>query len=357
MKRITVAEVHAKKVAELGLDPDSLDLTSTEAIAGAIRRLAGFLCPCTAITLTRRIVRPLLGLVDDLDAIKERVEAIIEAVIAHGDLLEEQEFREGQAAGSATLLYAAPPSFVFRESGAAILLGIASDQLSALPDNLEDRIEYTNHVRKLLSERDEDLRNELTQLGLIELSYQKWLKQPSSEPPTQHISKLDALLKSAPLSGEILGLSILNPESSVRFYPRRWTEPKALSGMFVGRRPQAYGAPIWCYVELQKGNPLKVVDFPLKGSKWRGCDEAWRLQLAIDYIRGNPQLFRVRHGPSNSRVIDFFSPIPMWARRRWDALGEPVDSSGCLFSYKFGEDESEEEIGFLTQYLWLAQTT
>src|SRR5208337_3027481 len=143
MKRITATEVHAKKVAELGLDPDGLDLTSTEAIAGAIRRLAGFLCPCTASTLARGIVRPLLGLVDDLDAIKERVETIIEAVIAHGDLLEEQDFRE---TGSATLLYAAPPSFVFRESGAAILLGIASDQLSALPDNLEGRIEYNKHV-------------------------------------------------------------------------------------------------------------------------------------------------------------------------------------------------------------------
>lgn len=291
MKQISAAEVHARKVQELGLDPDSLDLRSTEAIAGAIRRLAGFLCPCTATSLTRGIVRPLLGLADDLEATKEKVETIIEAVIAHGDLLEEQEIQEGRETGSATLLYAAPPSFVLRESGAAILLGIASDQLSPLPDNLESRIEYINHVRKLVPREDEDLGVELTQLGLIELPQQKWLKQPPIESPAQHLLKLDTFLRSAPSSGDVPGLLILNPESSVRLYPRRWTELKAQSGKFVGRRPQAYGAPVWCYVELDSGTSLKVVDFPLKGSKWRGCDEAWRLQLAIDNRRGNPRYF------------------------------------------------------------------
>jgi hypothetical protein len=302
-------------------------------------------------------VRPLNGLVDDLDAIKEKVEATLEASIAYGDLLEEHEFVENHESGSATLLYTAPPSFVLRESGTAILIGVASDQLSALPDDLEVRINYINHVRRLIPQQGEELGIELSQLGLIELSYEKWLNPPLSETPKQFITKMDALLKSASPSGNVPGLSILNPETSIRFYRRRWVEPTTQSGRFVGRRAQAYGSPIWCYIELYKGSPLKFVGFPLKGSKWRGCDEAWRLQLAIDYVRGTPQLFKIRTSPSDSRVIDFFSPIPMWARRRWDALGEPVESSRCLFSYKFGESEIEEEIRFLTEYLWLAQTT
>ena len=357
MKRLTAMEVHARKVAELGLDPNALDLTSTEAIAGALRRLAGFLCPCTAPTLVRGVVGPIRGLIDDLDAIKEKVETTLEAVIAYGDLLEELAFGEGHESGSVALLYTAPPSFVLRESGMAILLGVTSDQLSALPYDLEARIEYVNHVRRLIPKEGEDLRVELVQLGIIELSNARWLKSPLIETATQHISKMDALLKMASFSGDVPGLLVLNPESPVRFYPGRWGEPTSLTGTFIGRRPQAYGANIWCYIEVDKGSPLRLVDFPLKGSKWRGCDEAWRLQAAIDHARGIPQLFRVRPSSSGFRVIDFFSPIPMWARRRWDALGEPVESSKCLFSYKFGENEIEEEIRFLYEHLWLAQIT
>src|SRR5207245_9270539 len=54
-----------------------------------------------------------------------------------------------------------------------------------------------------------------------------------------------------------------------------------------------------------------------------------------------------------TRIVDCFSPVPMWARRRWDAVGEPVASSGCLFSYKFTEREISEELAFARDRLWL----
>jgi hypothetical protein len=85
--------------------------------------------------------------------------------------------------------------------------------------------------------------------------------------------------------------------------------------------------------------------------------EAWRLQAAIDHEHGTPQMFRLRSGPRGTRVIDLFSPVPMWAKRRWDAVGEPVESSGCLFSYKFGVDEVLEEVDFLKDKLWLVETS
>jgi hypothetical protein len=47
----------------------------------------------------------------------------------------------------------------------------------------------------------------------------------------------------------------------------------------------------------------------------------------------------------------------MWARRRWDAVGEPVESPGCLFSYKFGGNEVLEEVNFLKDKLWITETT
>ena len=47
----------------------------------------------------------------------------------------------------------------------------------------------------------------------------------------------------------------------------------------------------------------------------------------------------------------------MWARRRWDAVGEPVLPLRSLFSYKFGDDEIEEELKFMAEGLWLAQSS
>lgn len=357
MKRLNATEVHARKVEELGLDPTAVDLTSVEAIACALRRVSNFLCPCTAATLVRGVIRPLQGLANNLATLKEVVESTLETMVAHGDFIEQLEVGHGTEYRTMRLLYAAPPSFILRESGLAILLGIASDQLSALPGDLEARIEYVTHVRRLTPHSGEDLRSELFQLGLIELSYAKWIKQPPIESPVQHISCLNKLLDAAAPSIEIPGLFLLDPTRPVRYYRGRWVELKNHSGRYVGRRTQAYGADLWCYAEVERGAPIRFVGLPQKYSVWRGCDEAWRLQAAIDHVRGTPQMFRLRSGPKGTRVIDLFSPVPMWASRRWDAVGERIESSGCLFSYKFGDDEVPEEIDFLKDKLWHVETS
>jgi hypothetical protein len=357
MRRLSAAEVHAKKTAELGLDPTTLDLTSTESVAGALRRAASFLCPCTSATLVRGVVPPLRGLVSDLDATKGLVEETLEAMIAHGDILEHNQTDEDSVQGKATLLYAAPPSFIPRESGAVILLGIASDHLCAVPDELESRIEYVTYVRRLSPLPTEDLRSELLHLGLIELSNESWLKAPPGETAAQHVSRFDRLLDAAQPSRDIPGLSLLDPGRPVQYYRGRWVEPRSQSGRFVARRSQAYGADLWCFVELQGGHPERMIDFPVSMGRWRGCDEAWSLQMAIDATRGDPQRYRVREGPGGSRLLEFFSPVPMWARRRWDAIGEPVPSSGCLFAYRLTETELAEELQFLRVTLWLDEVT
>ena len=147
------------------------------------------------------------------------------------------------------------------------------------------------------------------------------------------------------------------PRRSVRYYRGRWAEPRAQSGRFVARRSQAYGADLWCYLEMRSGNPERLIDLPAGGSRWRGCDEAWYLQMAIDAQRGEPQRFRIRAGPEDALVLEFFSPVPMWARRRWDAVGEPVSASGCLFAYRLAEAELAEEMRFVREALWLDEMT
>jgi hypothetical protein len=353
MRRLTVSELHAQKVAELGLDPEAVDLTSVEATAAALRRAANFLCPCSAGSLVRGVVRPLRGLVPDLDATKELIEEVLEAMIAHGDIIEQRELPNGPSTQSRVLLYAAPSSFVGRSSGTMILLGISADHVSSLPPELESRIEHAGHVRRLKPRPGDDLHSELLQLGLIELSYEVWLKLPALEVAETHIATVDRILDSAPPSRAIPGLLLLDSARSVRYYRGRWVEPRAQTGRFVARRRQAYGADLWCYVELRNGYPARMVDLPLAGGRWRGCDEAWRLQLAIDARRGEPQFLGVHPGPLGTVILELYSPVPMWARRRWDAVGDPVPRFGCLFAYRLASAEADEEIRFAREALWL----
>jgi len=354
VKLLTTRDLHARKVSELGLDPSALDLTSVEAIAAALRRCAGFLCPCSPVTLVRAVVRPLRGLVDSADDTKQTVEGVLEAMIAHGDLIEQREVLDEGPEGR-ILVYASPPSFVPRDSGSAILLGIASDEVSGLSDDLESRIEYVAHIRRLSPVGTDDLRSERAELGLITLPYEHWLKAPVAESASKLIARSNQLLDGAQPSREIPGLRLLDPDAAVHFYPKRWVEPRRHSGRFVARRSQAYGADLWCYVELRDGQPERLVDLPVSGSCWRGCDEAWLLQMALDATRGHPQQYRLRPGPSRFQILEFFSPVPMWAQRRWNAVGELVPARSCLFAYKFPDAELEEELRFVQERLWLTE--
>jgi hypothetical protein len=357
MKRLSAAEVHAQKVADLGLDPSAIDLTATESIAAALRRAAGFLCPCSAPTLIRAVLRPLESLVPDMEAMKDSIDTTLGRMVAHGDFIEQRDVGDDEGGRGGILLYAAPPSFVARRSGAALLLGVTPDEESPLPPELEARIEYANHIRRLPAQVAGDLRSELLRLGLVELSFEAWLKGPLAETAAGHIAQMDRLLDGAPRSGSIPGLILLDPTRPVRYYRGRWAELRRQTGRFVGRRTQAYGADLWCYVEVCEGLPERFFDLPLPGDRARGCDAAWWLQMAIDSLRDEPQQFRLHPGPTATWVLDLFSPVPLWAQRRWDALGEPVLSDGCLFAYKFHENEIAEELRFIHEMLWLGDLT
>jgi hypothetical protein len=350
MRALSPTEVHARSVEALGLDPSLLDLSSVEAIACALRRAAGFVCPCPERTLIRAVFSSLQGLSDDAEKLRNVVSETLELLIIHGDLLELHD-ADGRA-----LIYTAPPSFVRRRSGAIMLLGVAPDNMSSLPDEIECHIQFINHVRILGEDIGIDIGDRLSELGLIELPDSIWLKLPKKETSAEYLARMDNILAEALPAGDVSGLVLLDSKLPVRYYPGRWVESTNQTGRFVGRRSQAYGANLWCYVEISQGRSIRLVDFPLRESSWRGCDEAWRLQAAIDYERGAPQLFRVRPGPKESRLIDLFSPVPMWAIRRWDAIGEIAPTSGCLFSYKFSEKEIDEELSFAKDHLWLVET-
>src|SRR5690606_5152617 len=122
----------------------------------------------------------------------------------------------------------------------------------------------------------------------------------------------------------------------------------------VVRRPQMFGADLWGYAELRDGAAQKLLDLPLHGERSRGCDTAWRIQMAIDALAGCPQAYRLSATDGGSR-FDFFSPIPSWARRRLAVVGREVEPSGCLISFLVPTSEEAAEEAFLHELLYLAR--
>jgi hypothetical protein len=194
----------------------------------------------------------------------------------------------------------------------------------------------------------------LREYGLVQLSEQNWLKLPKTEAPAALKERFERQLAEQPPSGEIANLLVLDSSRSPTYYKGRWISPKRENGTFVARRPQAYGADLWGFARLNAGIVVQFLDLPPKHNKWRGCDTAWHLQMAIDHCRGVPQRYRQRKG-IDGVIFDFFSPLPLWAERRLSMIGRRADALQCLFSYSLSDRESTTEDTFLRERLWLTR--
>lgn len=347
--------VIATAAASLGLPVGESAALDGTYLAASVRRLAGFLCPCSPATLVRSVVDSHCALASGAPEFAERVADAVEALTAIGDLLELADVSATGDDVKGTWLFAAPPSFVARGSGSVFVLGLSPDEPTPLPTEMRARIVSRGATRSIWPLAGEDLAATLRDLGMRELSASAWLRSPKVESAQKLVSGYADRLAASRSSGDIPDLSVLDGGRSMRSYRARWSSPGALTGDFVVRRPQAYGADLWGYARLEQGKPERLIDFPLPGGRWRGCDVAWRVQMAIDALAGRPQEYRLVQGEGFAR-LDFFSPIPDWARRRLAAVGEEVASEGCLMSFKVGEAEVGVEERFLAESLFLSRT-
>lgn len=353
MRILTNAEAQRICIDNLRLDSSSLDIETPEAIAASIRRVASFLCPCSSVHLINSVYEWQHSLVQDSNSFKARISEILELVIGYGDLIEQSEVLTNDVVMRGRVLYLQLPSFIWR-GNSALLIGILPDDTPILPFALENRIEYCNQTRRIYQAIGEDLRGDFIQFELKELEINVWNKKgtiPESESPFGFIQKVKNLLKGNP--GTLENLQILNSVKDVRYYRGRWERVTNQTGFFVTRRPQLYGNDLWCFTELQDGKAINLVDFPVLNKHSLGRDEAWRLQMAIDRSQGKSQVISVETASSTSGIIKFYSPIPTWAQRRLDNLGEPMATRDCLFSYKLPVKDMAEEIRFLEEILWL----
>ena len=336
-----------------------LGLTSVEEgiddvfLGGMLRRAAGIYCPCSRTTLRVALVESLAYLDGEIEVLSDRLDLLIEELIVAGDLLELSDVTTGDIEARGTWVFAAPPAFIVRRSGIVFLTGIVPDQDNFLPEALSTRVIHTDITRSIVPDPDEDLTETLLSEGLNMLSETLWLKSPRSQPASQLRAKAMKKLEAQPRCGPVAGLEIIEPETKVTFYRGRWSTPKGQSGCFVARRPQEFGAPIWCFAELNEGLLVRIIDLPLGAYRWRGCDAAWHLQMAIDHELGHPQAYRLRDSVDGNSRLDFYSPLPLWAERRLMVLGRKCAGEKSLFSYELPMAEAAQEVEFLRENLWL----
>lgn len=352
--RVDRTHLTNRVVEALGLDPKTVDLGSSTAIAASVRRASSFLCPTPPGALGREVSDVLGGLTESsAGQTRDSIDSMVDSLVALGDLVELPLGDPGSP--SRRHLFLGPPSYVPRASG-CIVLGVRPEGTPILSEELSERVEHDGHRRFIRRrEASEDLEAALSGEGLFGLSQEHWLKAPRRVSPGDLINEYIARLNAAGGAGDIEGFRVIDPDADVAYYRGRWRASKQDdSGRFVARRPQAYGADLWCFAEVLDGRIEKLIDLPIASPIARGADEAWRLQAAIDRVSGRPQRLRVRRRPGPTAVVDVFSPLPSWSQRRMEFVAARTDrSDGALFSYSLGSEEIEDEVRFLMEMLWL----
>ena len=350
VKVISLRDAEKQTIENLRLDASSLDLSSVEGIAGVIRKVAGFICPCTNIAL-RHAVESLIGpFIENFD--KDILSNIVNSLISYGDLLELTSIDSGIRKKQ---IYCGPPAFVRLSTESVLLTGIVPDHFTPLPERLESRVICTNHVRRLTNLKESDI-SMLHDIGLMEFPQKYWMRHPELVSPEEYLSGINGLLDKQDLAEDIENIVFLygGSESKKLKYKKRWKKSTPDNGRYVARRPRKYGNDMWSYVEVKERQVTKVLNLPVTGKGIRGCDEGWRIQLALDCLNNNANEVTIREAFDSGAIFDFIIPVPMWALRRWDALGEPIPTRDSLFSYRFTlEEDCEREAQFCSKDLWM----
>jgi hypothetical protein len=315
----------------------------------ALRRAAHILAPAARSDLVRFVAEPLVAFGDQRDA----VESALDEMIVYGDILAMRRQSLDDWGAPAEVLRPAPPTFVRRGNGEFIILGVAGDHPTALSQELDALLVDDGMVRRL-AVQGEDLSTHLRLLGFAHLSEQAWLRTPPMESAAAHLARWQAKLDAAPtLDHAVDGLELLDGARDPLYYRGRWTAPGTRSGMFVSRRPQLYGAPLWSLVSLDQGRARRLIDLYADDDRQRPCDLAWRIQAALDAERATPQRARIRRGAATAS-IDLFSPLPAFAERRLALVATKAAGAQCLYSFSLPDARLAEEVGALRTLLWMA---
>jgi hypothetical protein len=327
------------------------DLTPHSIVRASLRRAAFHLAPASRSNLARFVSEAVVPLGIEYDVVDEAIDDLI----VYGDLLEMPRRQDDPWDAPPAVIRPAPPSFVERDSGTFVILGVAGAMSSALMPELAERVDTTGSVRTISAGQGELLADRLKALGLTSLNEGAWLRAPMVETATAFIDRwADALSSLTATPGGVSNLEILDPSRRVRFYRGRWTTPDAKTqGLRLVRRQQDFGAPLWAIAEFHHGLAAKVLELFEDADRQSPRDIGWRFQAAVDAMLGNPQEIRIRREGEQS-ILDFFSPLPAFAERRLALAGTKTTGQGRLFSFEMTDQAAAVEVAKLQEALWMS---
>lgn len=326
---------------------------SPELVAGVMRRLCASLCPCPARSIVATTTRSLRFFSQDEAALQAAVEEVLEDLLTSGDVVELARVTLPGAEDKPTWLFPASPSFVAR--GKRIyFFGMGPDDAPFLPEEFGQRVRCEGAARYLEAGQVEgDAVSELRSLGLREVAVAQWLQGEREETAQTHVAWLQGQLKEHGESGPLTDMKVLAHRTDQSpGYRSRWHPETGESGLHIVRVERLRGAPLWYAADLVGGQCVRSVLLPLRNSRLRACDQAWRAQLAIDAAAEHPATFRaVRAGDGERLVFDF--PLPLAARRRLSYLGSTVMQSDNPYSFWLPDSQVAEEVKYLERHLWM----
>ena len=87
----------------------------------------------------------------------------------------------------------------------------------------------------------------------------------------------------------------------------------------------------------------------------RACDQAWRLQCALDSNDGAPQAFKLEAIDDDNVRLTIHLPCPAWLLRRWECIGQRTNEG--VFVFDFARADGLNETITLEKYLWMVRET
>lgn len=328
---------------------------SSELLANVMRSQLARMFPCPPHALVTATRRALDGLGLDADALVRMVSKVLEDLQTCGDIVELSRVTVAQDEDRSRWLFPAPPGFVLR-GRRAYVFGIAPDNAPCLPGEYRQRLRFNGAARYLILDGPgAPTPASLQALGLRQLDEREWLGLERTETATQHLDALRERLQRHGTNGHLPSMRTLAHQTLARTsYQRRWSADSTATGLHVVRVEQPHGAPLWYFAELVSGRCKRSLLLPFHLDADRGCDQAWRVQMAIDANQGCHAGYSVeRTGDEAILRLDF--PIPLFARRRLFVLGGSMAQENNPNTFVVPANEEASERRYLEERLWMRE--
>lgn len=339
MRVLSRDEARERVGAAYGIPAPTSDAADADLLAESLRRAASYLAPSRKATLLRAALRATEGIFQGGE-LRDAANTLLERLIAVGDLVE-------QATDGIREVYLGSPAMIRLSEETILLVGVRPYGQPLLSQAAGFALTHRNGLRYLALG--------VAYPALPVLSLETWIAAPSTTTPDALIGQYQRRIANSAQTGERPGLSVLDSSVSTLNYSVRWRAPvQEDEGLFVARREAEYGARTWSVCVLEHGQLVRFIDLPSTPGILRGRDEAWRLQAAIDASRANPQRLIIRESDSAHSILDFLGPVPSFATRYLEVLGESVPHApGALFSIRVRSADVSAVQQFMQENLWL----